>query len=96
MTSTTGVMTNRSWSVQRTRTARTSVSELFVSLYNKKDLLTDISATIDLAFFNSDDCSGDPMVIMPPASILRERPVAGCSNYAAAGITSMSYKVEGV
>ncbi|KAL1582451.1 hypothetical protein WHR41_08844 [Cladosporium halotolerans] len=49
-----------------------------------------------LAFFNSDDCSGDPMVIMPPASILRERPVAGCSNYAAAGITNMSYKVDGV
>lgn len=48
---------------------------------------------LDLAFFPTQDCSGDPLLISPPASVLRERPVAGCSNYAAAGITSMSYKV---
>jgi hypothetical protein len=47
----------------------------------------------DLAFFPTQDCSGDPLLISPPASVLRERPVAGCSNYAAAGITTMSYKV---
>ena len=48
---------------------------------------------LDLAFFPTQDCSGDPLLISPPASVLRERPVAGCSNYAAAGITSMSYKI---
>lgn len=47
----------------------------------------------DLAFFPTQDCSGDPLLISPPASVLHERPVAGCSNYAAAGITTMSYKV---
>lgn len=47
----------------------------------------------DLAFFPTQDCSGDPLLISPPASVLRERPVAGCSNYAAAGITTMSYKI---
>lgn len=47
----------------------------------------------DLAFFPTQDCSGDPLLISPPASVLREQPVTGCSNYAAAGITSMSYKV---
>lgn len=47
----------------------------------------------DLAFFLSEDCSGDPLLLSPPASTLRERPVAGCSNYAAAGITKMSYRV---
>jgi hypothetical protein len=47
----------------------------------------------DLAFFPTQDCSGDPLLISPPASVLRERPVAGCSNYAAAGITTMPYKV---
>ncbi|KAM0708580.1 hypothetical protein Q7P35_005232 [Cladosporium inversicolor] len=45
-----------------------------------------------LAFFPTQDCSGDPLLISPPASVLRERPVAGCSNYAAAGITTMSPK----
>jgi hypothetical protein len=47
----------------------------------------------DLAFFLSEDCSGDPLLLSPPASALRERPVVGCSNYAAAGITKMSYRV---
>jgi hypothetical protein len=47
----------------------------------------------DLAFFLTEDCSGDPLLLSPPASALRERPVAGCSNYAAAGITKMSYRV---
>jgi hypothetical protein len=47
----------------------------------------------DLAFLLSEDCSGDPLLLSPPASTLRERPVAGCSNYAAAGITKMSYRV---
>jgi hypothetical protein len=48
---------------------------------------------VDLEFFLSEDCSGDPLLLSPPASTLRERPVAGCSNYAAAGITKMSYRV---
>lgn len=47
----------------------------------------------DLTFFNSADCSGSPLLIFPPASVLRERPVSGCSNYAASGITSMSYRI---
>lgn len=47
----------------------------------------------DLTFFNTADCSGNPLLIFPPASILREKPVAGCTNYAASGITSMSYRV---
>ncbi|KAM0718537.1 hypothetical protein Q7P37_005607 [Cladosporium fusiforme] len=46
-----------------------------------------------LTFFNSADCSGSPLLIFPPASVLRERPVSGCSNYAASGITSMSYRI---
>lgn len=55
--------------------------------------LTLVAYFLDLAFFPTQDCSGDPLLISPPASVLRERPVAGCSNYAAAGITSMSYKI---
>lgn len=55
--------------------------------------LTIATLLSDLAFFPTQDCSGDPLLISPPASVLRERPVAGCSNYAAAGITTMSYKV---
>jgi hypothetical protein len=55
--------------------------------------LTLMTCLSDLAFFPTKDCSGDPLLISPPASVLRERPVAGCSNYAAAGITTMSYKV---
>lgn len=58
----------------------------------KYPLFTNTPTHADLTFYISPDCSGSPLLIFPPALELRERPVAGCSNYAAAGITRMSFR----